>query len=518
MRYAVDKSIEISEYLDYDVVIIGSGLAGLYTALNIDEDYSCCILTKESVDISNSWFAQGGIAAAMSSDDTPLSHIEDTLMAGAGLCNEDAVQILCDEGPSDIKKLVSMNVPFDLNEFGGLMITREGGHSKRRIVHAGGDATGRETVKALAYLVASSSGVTFMGKTFFVDAITDLSGTVCGALIHSDSGYSIIRTRNIVVATGGIGQVYKTSTNPSVATGDGIAAAMRAGALLKNIEFIQFHPTGMWDPKQKGQAFLISEAVRGEGGVLRNKNGDRFMESVHKLKDLAPRDIVARAIVAEMERTGEDHVYLDITQKSDQFLSQRFPTIYGECLKRGIIMSRDMIPVCPVQHYLIGGVAVDFASRSTVPGLYICGEASSTGVHGANRLASNSMLECLVFGRHAAEDINRTLAGHRPEMHLEPLGLIPAPRSAIHLDYTVIRTRIQNLMNDYAGVRRNVKGLAAALEAISAILEELSEGFDNCREYIECLNIAMVAKAITTSALSRKESVGAHYREDFPPE
>lgn len=515
MRYAVDKSIKIGGYLDYDVVIIGSGLAGLYTALNIDEDYSCCIISKENVDISSSWFAQGGIAAAISGDDTPLLHKEDTLIAGAGLCNEKAVEILADEGPSDIKKLVSMNVPFDLNEFGDLRITREGGHSKRRIVHAGGDATGRETVKALAYQVASGSSVTFMGKTFFIDILSDTDGSVCGVLAHAANGYIIIRTRNVVIATGGIGQVYKTSTNPAVATGDGIAAAMRAGAALKNIEFIQFHPTGLWDPNQPGQAFLISEAVRGEGGILRNKDGERFMEGVHKLKDLAPRDIVARAILAEMERTGEEHVYLDITNKSDQYLSARFPTIYRECLKRGIIISRDMIPVCPVQHYLIGGVEVDFTSQSSVRGLYICGEASSTGVHGANRLASNSMLECLVFGRRAAESINQSLSHRLPERNLpEPLELIPPPRAVINLDYTELRSRIQNHMSDFAGVRRNRVGLTIASDEISAIKQELSAGFDDCREYIECLNIATVAKAIIQAALARKDSVGAHYRED----
>lgn len=515
MRYAVDKSIKISEYLDYDVVIIGSGLAGLYTTLNIDEDYSCCIISKESVDISSSWFAQGGIAAAVSGDDTPLLHKEDTLVAGAGLCNEEAVEILADEGPSDIKNLVSMNVPFDINEFGDLLITREGGHSKRRIVHAGGDATGRETVKALAYQVASGNSVTFMGKTFFIDVLTDAGGAVCGILALSESGYIVIRTHSVVIATGGIGQVYKTSTNPAVATGDGIAAAMRAGAALKNIEFIQFHPTGLWDPKQPGQAFLISEAVRGEGGVLRNKYGERFMENVHKLKDLAPRDIVARAILSEMERTGEDHVYLDITNKSDQFLSSRFPTIYRECLKRGIIISRDMIPVCPVQHYLIGGVEVDFTSQSSVRGLYICGEASSTGVHGANRLASNSMLECLVFGRRAAENINLSLSSRQPEQHLpEPLELIPPPRASMHLDYGALRARIQSLMSDFAGVRRNGPHLTFALNEVSAILQKLSGGFENCQEYIECLNIATVAQAIIRAALARKDSVGAHYRED----
>lgn len=514
MGYAVDSSIKINEYLDYDVVIVGSGLAGLYTALNIDENNSCCILTKERTDISSSWLAQGGIAAAISSDDTPLLHKQDTLVAGTGLCDEKAVEILVDEGPSDIMKLVSMNVPFDINELGDLLITREGGHSKNRIVHAGGDATGRETVMALAYLVSNCSSVTFLGKTFFIDVLSDENGCVSGILTHSGDGYNVIRTSNVVISTGGIGQIYKTSTNPSVATGDGIAAAMRAGAKLKNIEFIQFHPTGLYTSQSEGQAFLISEAVRGEGGILKNKYGEEFMESVHPLKSLAPRDIVARAIFSEMERTGEDHVYLDITSKSEDFLSHRFPTIFSECKKRGIDISRDLIPVCPVQHYLIGGVEVDLTSQSCVPGLYVCGETSATGVHGANRLASNSMLECLVFGRRAAENINASLSRKTTEKMTVSPDMFAPRRENTSMDYSAKRKRIQTLMNDYCAVRRNAEGLTIALDEISDILARLESSFSDSREYVECLNIATVANAILQAALERKDSVGAHFRED----
>lgn len=514
MRYAFSGDIDIAGHYEFDVLVIGAGIAGLYTALHIDENYSCCILTKESVEISNSWLAQGGIAAAISTDDTPKLHYDDTLIAGAGLCDPSAVKVLVEEGPGDIRTLVSMNVPFDLNDEGFLQITREGGHRKRRVVHAGGDATGRETVKSLARLVATRSNVSFMGHSFFVDILTGDGGAAGALIIGPDGLYHIIDCPNVVIATGGIGQVYLTSTNPSVATGDGLAAAMRAGANLTGIEFIQFHPTGLWDPNCRGRSFLISEAVRGEGGLLKNAAGERFMLGKHELNELAPRDIVARAIVREMERTGDDHVYVDITAQSREYLSHRFPTIYNECLSRDIDISRDWIPVCPVQHYLIGGISTDLCARTSIPGLYACGEAAATGVHGANRLASNSMLECLVFGRLAAQDINaRIEAGAGPAgtpASVPSLPALPEPES----DFSALREEIQTLMNEYGSVIRNRQGLETALKRISEIRALLEKSFFPGREYVEILNIATLACAILEAALARKESVGAHYRED----
>lgn len=513
MRYAVSGDIEIAGRYEFDALIIGAGIAGLYTALHIDENYSCCILTKESVEISNSWLAQGGIAAAISTDDAPSFHFDDTLIAGAGLCDPEAVKVLVEEGPSDIRTLVSMNVPFDLNDEGFLQITREGGHRKRRIVHAGGDATGRETVKSLARLVATRSNVSFMGHSFFADVLTD-DGKVTGALIIGPDGlYHIIDCPNIVIATGGIGQIYLTSTNPSVATGDGLAAAMRAGADLRGIEFIQFHPTGLWDPTREGRSFLISEAVRGEGGLLKNKDGERFMLGKHELNELAPRDIVARGIVDEMRRTGTDHVYVDITGKSREYLSRRFPTIYNECLSRDIDISRDWIPVCPVQHYLIGGIETDLHAKTSIKGLYSCGEAAATGVHGANRLASNSMLECLVFGRLAAQEINADLYA-TPDGERAP-SAIPdfSVRVDTDVDFAAIRHEVQTLMNEYGFVMRTTAGMSTALARISQIKTELEAVFSPGREYIETLNIATIACAILNAALAREDSVGAHYRE-----
>ena len=513
--YAIDGTIKLSRRERYDVVIIGAGLAGLYTALNIEEKYSCLILAKENIDMSSSWYAQGGIAAAISHDDAPIFHLEDTLIAGAGLCDKEAVAVLVAEGPSDIKTLVSLNVPFDLNEYGDLEITREGGHRKNRIVHAGGDATGRETVKALAHIVSQRANITFSENTCFYDIVKDETGAVAGIIVKDHSGaFYLIETGRVVIATGGIGQVYRSTTNPSVATGDGIAAAMRAGANIKNIEFIQFHPTGLWSPIPEEREFLISEAVRGEGGLLKNKEGVRFMVGQHELAELAPRDIVARAIVRELERTGDDHVFVDITMKDEEFLKKRFPTIYQECLKRGINIAKDWIPVCPVQHYLMGGIQTDLNGHTNIPGLYAAGEAAYTGVHGANRLASNSMLECLVFGRRAAQDINAALdAGAKARPPVLPD--LPV-RERKKLDLDALRFKVKDLISKHGYVIRNEKGMKTALKGVEEVLAELEQTFDESTDYLETLNIATVARAILIAALARKESIGSHYREDAP--
>ena len=513
MRYATNEYTDKTQHLQYDVVVIGAGIAGLYTALHIDDKHSCCILTKEDAEVSNSWLAQGGIAAAISLDDAPIYHYEDTMIAGAGLCDENAVRVLVSEGPFDIRSLVDMQVPFDLDNEGDLDITREGGHRRRRIVHAGGDATGRETVKALAHLVSLKQNVTFMPHNFCVDILTDDNGAVsgCAVLDKTDTLY-IIDTPNVVLATGGIGQVYKISTNPSVATGDGLSAAVRAGANLKDMEFIQFHPTGLWSGKHENRAFLISESVRGEGGLLKNSKGERFMLGTHELNELAPRDIVARAITRELQRSGETHAFIDITSEPREYLEHRFPTIFNECLRRGMDISKVWIPVCPVQHYLIGGIQTDLDARTKVEGLYACGEAASTGVHGANRLASNSMLECLVFGRRAAASINGCLTkiGKTAPAKLP----VDENRPVVKRDFATIRAEIQNLMNDFGSVLRSEKGLSFALSRISEIANELQNSYYPGREYIETLNIATLAVDILKAALARKESVGAHYRED----
>ncbi|MDR2606576.1 MAG: L-aspartate oxidase, partial [Oscillospiraceae bacterium] len=405
-RYAISGTI--TRVIDTDVLIVGSGIAGLYSALNIDRRLNVTILTKESVDLSNSWLAQGGIAAAIKEYDTPAAHYDDTQEAGAELCDPEATKVLVSEGPGAVESLWRLNVPFDLNAEGDLMVTREGGHHMNRIVHAGGDATGRETVKVLAPLVFAEKNVTAAEKSTLADVITE-GGSVCGAIVIDDCEELVFyRTSSVIIATGGIGQIYLTSTNPHVATGDGLAAAIRAGAEMKDLEFVQFHPTGLYDRTGEygSRAFLISEAMRGEGALLKNSKGERFMSAQHELGELAPRDIVARGILREMEKNGDTNEYLDITHKPREFLESRFPTIFGECLKRGIDISKEWIPVAPVQHYMMGGIRTDVDAKTSIEGLYAVGEAACTGVHGANRLASNSMLECLVFGKRAAKSIN----------------------------------------------------------------------------------------------------------------
>jgi L-aspartate oxidase len=512
MRYAFYNAIKPDRELSFDCVIIGTGLAGLYTALNIDSKFSCCLITKEGVDLSNSWLAQGGIAAAINSDDTPLFHLEDTLIAGAGLCDEEAVKVLVDEGPKDIRTLVEMKVPFDLNTEGDLLTTREGGHRHNRIVHAGGDATGRETVKALSVHVLNRPNTVYMEYTLFIDILTNQAGHVCGLVIRDQNDrYVHIKTSNIVLATGGIGQVYKISTNPYVATGDGIAAAVRAGAKLKDIEFVQFHPTGLYSESGDNRAFLISEAMRGEGALLKNREGVRFMLGKHELNELAPRDIVARGVIHELERSGDTNVFLDITNKPEEFLSKRFPTIYNECLRHGINIAKEWIPVVPVQHYLMGGVKTGLYGQTSIPGLYACGETACTGVHGANRLASNSMLECLVFGRRAAADISLSLQKKIkfscpfPETESRPI---------LEMDYFAERVRLQNIMHMNCGAIRTLSGLRSAKIAIDALFERLNSGYGPGKEYLELLNIVTVAKAIVEAALGRPKSIGAHYIEE----
>lgn len=511
MRYIFGSGIKVEREMYFDVLVVGSGLAGLYTALHIDENLTCAVISKEDIQTSNSWLAQGGIAAAVSIDDTPTSHFEDTLVAGAGLCEESAVHVLVDEGPQNIRELVERGVPFDLNEEGDLQITREGGHRKRRVVHAGGDATGRETVKALSLLVEKCENISMMPDCFLVDIITE-NGAVRGALLCSRREYILVTTPYVVICTGGIGQVYLNSTNPTVATADGLAAAERAGAKLRNMEFIQFHPTGLYIEGHEGSTFLISEAVRGEGGLLVNSAGERFMVGQHPMAELAPRDIVARGIVRELERSGENNAYIDITSESEQSLSARFPTIFGICMEHGINMSKDLIPVCPIQHFMIGGIGTDLMAKTNIPGLFACGEAANNGVHGANRLASNSLLECLVFGSRAAAEINAEASGRkRPE----PVSLPEASdRPPAALDTAALRSVIQRTMNDHGYVIRTESGLKKALGIIEDIIDRLESVFIDSLDYYEVYNIAATAKNIVTAALGRRESVGAHYRED----
>ena len=508
-RYLFNQPLDTFTVHEIDVAIIGSGIAGLYAAYNLSPDAKCVIFTKEDTDHSSSWLAQGGIAVVTESDDRFEYHFKDTLKAGAGLCDEDAVLTIVEEGPWDINKLISLGINFDMDQDGRLKVTMEGGHGRRRILHSGGDATGREIVRILKELVAQHKNVEMKENFFVADVITN-NGQVCGIAAYQN-GWHLFKTNHVIMASGGFGQVYRYTTNPLVATGDGIAMAKRAGAKLADMEFVQFHPTGFYSEENRNKrCFLISEAVRGEGGILLNEAGVRYMDGRHPLKELAPRDIVARENYREIENQTIPYVYLDITSKPKEFLAERFPTIYENLMKKGIDISKDKIPVGPVHHYAMGGIKTDLWGKTNVEGLYACGEAACTGVHGANRLASNSTLECLVFGRRCATSINNRLRD--ADVPLPVVDLITTTH--LDIDISTAKNEIKGIMVKYCGIIRNRKGLKTGIKKITALLSKIKKLDYTNPQMMELYNMAIVAKSILTAAQARKKSVGAHYRED----
>ena len=494
-----------------DVIVIGSGVAGLTTALNARAaNLSVLLVTKAHIDEGSTKWAQGGIAAALGPGDTPFEHREDTLIAGAGLCDIDAVNVLVTEGPEAVRKLIARGAIFDKAESGEIALTREGGHHRNRILHAGGDATGAEVSRALLAAVQNDSGIEVIEHALVIDALQSTDGQVCGVSLHvigagTSSGVGRALARAVVIATGGLGQVYSQTTNPSVSTGDGVALALRAGAAVADVEFIQFHPTVLWrDTSAAGQQPLISEAVRGEGAILLNHKGEQFMKSVHPQADLAPRDIVAKEIFNQLRDAHVSHVWLDATGVNE--FSERFPTIYASCMANGIDPKKQFIPVAPASHYASGGVLVDLNGQSTVKGLYVCGESACTGAHGANRLASNSLLEGLVFGARISEHIAKHLS-----VQLEPLDDKNEKRVLIDPS---IRIPLQLAMSEGAGVMRSEKSLKSALATLQQLgtRQTHAQGVDAW----EVSNLYFLATAIVRSALERHESRGSHWRSDFP--
>ncbi|MEC0244008.1 L-aspartate oxidase [Paenibacillus dokdonensis] len=508
-QYLVDFDLQSLPCIETDVLVIGSGIAGLYTAIEAGKDHNVIMITKNALLESNTRYAQGGIAAVTSEDDSPAYHREDTLMAGAGLCSSAAVDVLVNEGPEGVRELIRLGTSFDL-ENGELALTQEGAHSRRRILHANGDATGFEIVRALAAQVQIHDRIQVWEHHFVIDVLT-IENECIGALVQRPDGQRVyIKAGATILCTGGAGQLYRYTTNPDVATADGIAIAHRAGAQIRDMEFIQFHPTALCYPG--APRFLISEAVRGEGAVLRNIKGERFMEKYHELLELAPRDIVARAILSEMEETKSTFVYLDITHEPEDMLKHRFPTIYETCMNYGLDMAADWIPVAPAAHYMMGGVKTDLNGESSVSRLFACGEVSSTGVHGANRLASNSLSEAIVFGKRIVNRIKdlTPLYGAASIIH-EDEERTGAPKQAM----IERRLKLQKVMVRYAGLRRNETLLYKGLDELNRQLPIFHSELTRKEEF-EFANMLTSCLLVTRAALERTESRGAHYREDYP--
>ncbi|HQJ97439.1 MAG TPA: L-aspartate oxidase [Thermoleophilia bacterium] len=499
----------------FDVLVLGGGIAGLTAAISAARRWRVGLLTKAGFDDTATFLAQGGIAAALGESDSPDLHFEDTVKAGAGLCDEKAVRVLVDEGPDRVRELMEVCPHFDRVD-GEIVLGREGAHSVARVVHAGGDATGSEVSSALAEAARLGSRVQLYEDEFVIDLLT-LDGRCVGALSMSlDDGQLTLNTAMVtVLATGGAGQVYGRTTNPTVATGDGIAMAYRAGAAIRDLEFVQFHPTGLAVEGQE-TVLLITEALRGEGAYLRNEAGERFMVGKDPRAELAARDVVVRAMVAEMRREKSDHVYLDARHLDAEMLAQRFPTVSAGLAQHGLHLATDLIPVAPVCHYFIGGVMTDVWGRSTVPGLYASGECSSTGVHGANRLASNSLLEGLVFSDRVVRDLDRYIGSLGEDVRRLRFALPEsAPAAQDGADAAAARRVLTATMLQWAGVVRDGNGLKVAIRELRRLNSELAFGRMGVAEY-ETLNLLTLGTQIAKSALLREESRGVHLREDFP--
>ncbi|MBV6697137.1 L-aspartate oxidase [Kitasatospora aureofaciens] len=511
-----------------DVVVVGSGVAGLTVALNVRKaGLRAMVVTKAMLDDGSTRWAQGGIAAALGEGDTPEQHLDDTLVAGAGLCDEEAVRTLVTEGPDAVRRLIATGAAFDRGDDGEILLTREGGHHRRRIAHAGGDATGAEISRALVAAVRSDPGIELIEHALVLDLLTDADGHAAGLTLHvmgegQRDGVGAIRARAVVLATGGMGQVFSATTNPAVSTGDGVALALRAGAAVTDLEFVQFHPTVLWlGPEAEGQQPLVSEAVRGEGAHLVDADGVRFMVGQHELAELAPRDIVAKAITQRMQAQGAEHMFLDGRHFGAEMWEHRFPTILASCRAHGIDPVTEPIPVAPAAHYASGGIRTDPHGRTTVPGLYACGEVACTGVHGANRLASNSLLEGLVFAERIAADLTDLhRAGELPERAVD----VAAARAAqpVPLPPSEARAEIQRLMSRGAGVLRSAASMADTAAGLTLLAEQAyahvaeEKPADPRVETWEAANLLLVSTALVAAAAQRAETRGCHWREDFP--
>ncbi|MCX5532884.1 L-aspartate oxidase [Streptomyces sp. NBC_00006] len=514
--------------LEADVVVVGSGVAGLTAALRCQAaGLRTVVVTKARLDDGSTRWAQGGVAAALGEGDTPEQHLDDTLVAGVGLCDEDAVRTLVTEGPGAVRRLIATGARFDEAEDGSLDLTREGGHHRRRIAHAGGDASGAEVSRALVEAVRAR-GLRTVENALVLDLLTDAEGRTAGVSLHvmgegQHDGVGAVLAPAVVLATGGMGQVFSATTNPHVSTGDGVALALRAGAEVSDLEFVQFHPTVLFlGAGAEGQQPLVSEAVRGEGAHLVDADGVRFMVGQHELAELAPRDIVAKGITRRMQEQGTDHMYLDGRHFGADMWEHRFPTILAACRAHGIDPVTEPIPIAPAAHYASGGVRTDLYGRTTVPGLYACGETACTGVHGANRLASNSLLEGLVYAERIADDIERQHA--EDALHARVPAPVEHPQTPTHpLLPPEARLAIQRVMTAGAGVLRSADSLAGAAAQLGRIHAEavnsLTENGKTAEPGVdtwEATNLLCVARVLVAAARRREETRGCHWREDHP--
>ncbi|MDC1436184.1 L-aspartate oxidase [Gammaproteobacteria bacterium] len=532
------KTYSSSAYSNHDVLVIGGGAAGLSLALKIAEFTKVTILSKSSLHQGSTYYAQGGIAAVLDTQDSEISHVEDTLLAGAGLCHKDIVEYAVSRGPECIEWLMQQGVAFSQRDnpnktgeissnnfsiFSDFHLTQEGGHSHRRVIHSA-DATGKAIFKSLSEKVLANANITVLTNTVAIDLITsgksdDKSDQCIGAYILDENtgAISTYNARFVVLATGGASKAYLYTSNPDGASGDGIAMAWRAGCRVANLEFNQFHPTCLYHPHAK--SFLITEAIRGEGGILRLPDGQRFMPAYDERAELAPRDIVARAIDSEMKRLGCDCVYLDITHKSPEFIQEHFPSIQKKCLKYGIDICTEKIPVVPAAHYSCGGIMVDKNGKTDVTNLYAIGETSFTGLHGANRMASNSLLECFVFAFSAAEHIEQILDS--TEFNSKPPVWDESRVTDSDEDVVISHNwdEIRRLMWDYVGIVRTDKRLQRAANRIELLRNEIQDYYGNykiSKNLLELRNLSLVAELIIKSAIDRKESRGLHYTLDYP--
>jgi len=508
-----------------DILIIGSGLSGIYTSLHLHENLSIAIVTKDRLVTSNSALAQGGIASCFNEEDSFRDHISDTLLAGSNMNKLDAVSMLVKEAPAEIYQLIEMGVEFDKDEEGMILTTLEGGHSHRRVLHANGDATGQVIMDTVISQVLCKKNVEIFEKTMAIEIIKDDAGKVIGVMLMNEDEYVYVETELVVIATGGVGALFKHTTNQEFSTGDGIALAHYIGCEIVDMCFIQFHPTAYYG-ESTDKRFLITEALRGEGAVLRNNQGKPFMHNYDHRGDLAPRDSVSKSIFEEMSREKSEHVWLDITHKDKKTLEKRFPTIYKFLSERGIHMETDYIPVAPVAHYFVGGILADLNGETTISGVYACGEVSSTGVHGANRLASNSLLECVVFGHRVANHINKK------KIKKQAVDSVNQQAARAKLDYyerkqnglcgydkqteclkNEYKREIQRIMSTYVGIVRQDEELTLAYKFIDDLQKKLCEDEFVCTMKYEINNMCVVAKEIIQDAIN-KPSIGCHYKRE----